>query len=296
MAKRGLGKGINSLIPTDYNLKNNETVGNSESADENGVIMVKISKVEPDKDQPRKNFSEDELNELADSIKKHGIFQPLLVQKRADGYEIVAGERRWRAAKIAGLKEIPVIVREYTEQEKVEIQLIENLQREALNPIEEATAYRRLITEYSLTQDELAESIGKNRTTITNSMRLLNLDTRVRDMIIEEKLTPGHARTLLAIEDSDQQYELAQQIFDEQLSVRETEKLIKSLKKPKKGKKQKGEALELILKGFEEELRNSLSAKVSILAKDEDKGRIEIEYFSQDELENLVHRIKSIDV
>ncbi|MCR4908430.1 MAG: ParB/RepB/Spo0J family partition protein [Lachnospiraceae bacterium] len=294
-AKRGLGKGINSLIPTDYNLNKNETIGKTESANENGLIMVKISKVEPDKNQPRKNFSEDELNELADSIKQHGIFTPLLVQKKEDGFEIVSGERRWRAAKIAGLKEIPVIVGEYTEQEKTEIQLIENLQREALNPIEEAAGYRRLITEFSLTQDKLAESIGKNRTTITNSMRLLNLDTRVQDMIIEEKLTPGHGRTLLAIGDADQQYELAQQIFDEQLSVRETEKLIKSLKKPKKVKKQKGEALELILKNYEEELRNSLSAKVSILAKDEDKGRIEIEYFSQDELENLVQRIKKLE-
>ena len=292
MAGHGLGKGLDSLIPNVGIEKNAGSMGNAVS-EENNVTMLKITKVEPDRDQPRKNFSEDELNELADSIRKHGIFQPLLVQKKKDYYEIVAGERRWRAAKIAGLKEVPCVVRKYSEQEKVEIQLIENIQRQDLNPIEEAMAYKRLLNEFSLKQDELAESIGKNRTTITNSMRLLNLGEEVQNMIVDEKLTPGHARALLSVEDKAKQYTLAQQIFDEKLSVRDTEKLVKAYGKPKKEKKLTPEALQLIYKKLEDKIRESIGAKVTINAKDQQKGKIEIDYFSQTELEEIVDKIAS---
>lgn len=292
MAGHGLGKGLDSLIPNVGIEKKAGSMGNAVS-EENNVTMLKITKVEPDRDQPRKNFSEDELNELADSIRKHGIFQPLLVQKKKDYYEIVAGERRWRAAKIAGLKEVPCVVRKYSEQEKVEIQLIENIQRQDLNPIEEAMAYKRLLNEFSLKQDELAESIGKNRTTITNSMRLLNLGEEVQNMIVDEKLTPGHARALLSVEDKAKQYTLAQQIFDEKLSVRDTEKLVKAYGKPKKEKKLTPEALQLIYKKLEDKIRESIGAKVTINAKDQQKGKIEIDYFSQTELEEIVDKIAS---
>ncbi len=290
MAVRGLGKGLDSLIPdTTIRIGTPELPAAGKPEDGNDqIILVKLSRLEPDRNQPRKTFSEDELNELADSIKSHGIFQPLLVQKRDRGYEIVAGERRWRAAKIAGLKEVPVIVREFSEQEKVEIQLLENLQREKLNPIEEAAAYKRLLTEFGMKQDELAESIGKNRTTITNTMRLLNLDQRVQDMVVEEKLSQGHARALLAIENGDRQYELACQIFDGQLSVRETERIVKAEGKPKRSKKTDNQAMELVLRGMEDKIREKLGAKVAIHARDENRGKIEIEYYSQEELENLI--------
>lgn len=290
MAGHGLGKGLDTLIPNVNTVAKNQTVVNPS---DKVVSKIKIAKIEPDRDQPRKNFSEDELNELADSIKAHGIFQPLLVQKKDDYYEIVAGERRWRAAKIAGLKEVPCIVSEFSEQEKVEIQLIENIQRESLNPIEEASAYKRLLSEFKMTQDVLAEKIGKNRTTITNSMRLLNLDENVQNMIIDEKLTPGHARALLTIEDKAKQYQVAQKVFDEKLSVRDTEKLVKSFGKPKKEKKLTPEALQLIYRKLEDKLRESVGAKVEINAKDTQKGTIEIEYFSQDELEEIVNKITS---
>ncbi|MCR4892583.1 MAG: ParB/RepB/Spo0J family partition protein [Lachnospiraceae bacterium] len=291
---RGLGKGLDALIPREsINLAtlNSATGEGLEHNDQ--VLMVKISKIEPDRNQPRKNFSEDELNELADSIKSHGIFQPLLVQKKERYYEIVAGERRWRAAKIVGLTEVPVIVREFSDKEKVEVQLLENLQRETLNPIEEANAYKRLLTEFGMKQDELAESIGKNRTTITNTMRLLNLDERVQEMVVDEKITQGHARALLGIEKGDRQFELANKVFDEQLNVRDTEKLVKAEGKPKKIKKQTSEALDLILRKFEDEIRSGLGAKISIKAKDNNKGKIEIDYYSQVELENLVKLLSS---
>ena len=296
MAKRGgLGKGLDSLIPPtkNYDLKTNKTVGDDGNDNSEAVIKVKLSKIEPDPKQPRKNFKEDELEELSRSIKNLGLIEPITVQKKNDSYEIITGERRWRAAKLAGLNEIPVIIREYNEKEKIAVQLVENLQREELNPIEEAQAYRRLVSEEGYKQDEVAELIGKNRTTITNSMRLLNLDPRVQDMIIDEKLTSGHARPLLAITDSEEQFELASKIFDERLSVRESEKLIKSLKKPKKAKKQTAEALQLIYRKYEDELREALGAKVEIVAKDNEKGRIEIEYYSQDEFENLVRVLKT---
>ncbi len=295
MAKKsGLGKGLDSLIPPskNYDLKNNKTLDDDgDSTDK--IVMVKLSKIEPDRNQPRKNFKEDELNDLADSIKNLGLIEPITVQKKRDIYEIITGERRWRAAKLAGLNEIPVIVRKYSEEEKVLVQLVENIQREALDPIEEARTYKRLLSEFDLKQDELAGRIGKNRTTITNSMRLLNLDERVQNMIVDEKLTSGHARALLAITDPEEQFELANRVFDEKLSVRETEKLVNSLKKPKKAKKQTVEALQLIYRKYEDELREVLGAKVGIVAKDNEKGRIEIEYFSQDEFEELVRILKT---
>lgn len=201
--------------------------------------LMKINMMEPNRDQPRKHFEEDALLELADSIKQFGVLQPILVRKQKDYYEIIAGERRWRAAKLAGIKEVPVIVKEFSEQEIVEIGLIENIQRENLNPIEESMAYKRLMEEFSLKQDEIAERVSKSRTAVTNSMRLLKLDNRVQQMIIDDMITTGHARALLAIEDKDLQYELATKIFDEKLSVRDVEKLVKTIKNPKKEKKKK---------------------------------------------------------
>lgn len=229
----GLGSGLNVLIP-----QNNPPKANSENENEAAVdFMVPISKVEPDREQPRKFFNEDALQELAESIKQYGVFQPLLVQKEKDYYKIIAGERRWRAAKIAGLKEIPVIVKELSDQEIAEIQLIENIQREDLNPIEIAEGYRQLIDKYGFTQDELAEKISKSRTAITNTLRLLKLDERVRQMIVDELISTGHARAILSIEDSDKQYEFAQKIFDEKMSVRDVEKAIKNMQKDPKVKK-----------------------------------------------------------
>ncbi len=288
-SKRGLGKGIDSIIPKGAVIKN-ATVSEDISV-EGKVVNIKITKVERDKSQPRKNFDEDALNDLADSIKEHGIFQPLIVRKKDDYYEIVAGERRWRAAKIAGLTEVPCIVNEYSEQEKDMIQLLENIQRAGLNPIEEAVGFRELIERYKLTQDELAEKIGKNRTTITNTMRLLNLSKEVQQMIIEEKITSGHARPLLSIENEQDQIEMAQRVFDENLSVRATEKEVKALNKPKKPKKLTPEALNLIYRKLEDQIREKIGAKVNIISKDEQKGKIEIEYFSQNELEEIVNKI-----
>ena len=231
--KPGLGKGLDSLIPDHHSEKplNNET---GQADDKDGVLMVKLSKVEPNREQPRKQFDEDSLLELAESIKQFGVLQPLLVLDKKEYYEIIAGERRWRAAKMAGIKEIPVIVKEYSEQEIVEISLIENIQRENLNPIEEAMAFKRLLEEFQLKQDEVAERVSKSRTAVTNSLRLLKLEQRVQEMLVEEMLTTGHARALLAITDPKEQVELATRIFDEKLSVRETEKLIKNILNPAK--------------------------------------------------------------
>lgn len=232
-AARGLGKGLDSLIPAA--VPKAEPVETETKKEENAQgTYVKITKVEPNREQPRKNFDEDALQELADSIKQYGIVEPLIVQDRNTYYEIIAGERRWRAAKLAGLKEVPVIVRNYTEQEIVEISLIENIQREDLNPIEEAQAYRRLLTEFNLKQDEVAERVSKSRTAVTNSMRLLKLCDEVQQMIIDDMITTGHARALISIEDAEQQYTIAQKVFDEKLSVRDVEKLVKNLNKPEK--------------------------------------------------------------
>ena len=231
---------------------------------------------------------------MADSIKQFGVLQPLLVRKQKDYYEIIAGERRWRAAKMAGMKEVPVIVKEFTEQEIVEIGLIENIQRENLNPIEEAMAYKRLMEEFGLKQDEIAERVSKSRTAVTNSMRLLKLDDRVQQMIIEDMISTGHARALLAIEDKDQQYELANMIFDEKLSVRDVEKLVKSLKNPKKVKEKKVVENSFVYTNLEEKMKEVIGTKVSISSKGKGKGKIEIEYYSDEELERVFDMIMSL--
>ena len=232
--------------------------------------------------------------ELADSIKQIGILQPLLVQKKKDYYEIIAGERRWRAAKIAGIKEVPIIVKEYTNQEIVEISLIENIQRENLNPIEEAMAYKRLLEEFSLKQDEVAERVSKSRTAVTNSMRLLKLSPRVQQMIVDDMISSGHARALLAIDDEEQQYQLANRIFDEKLSVRETEKLVKALKNPKKEKKNQKIEHTFVYDNIEEQMKNIIGRKVSVNPKANGKGKIEIEYYSEEELERIYDLIMTI--
>lgn len=295
--RNGLGKGLDSLIP-NKNDKPAETPVKPEVKKEeeelSGEIMVKINQVEPNRNQPRKDFDEDALMELADSIKQFGILQPLLVQKKKDYYEIIAGERRWRAAKLAGVKEVPIIVKEYTNQEIVEISLIENIQRENLNPIEEAMAYKRLLEEFSLKQDEVAERVSKSRTAVTNSMRLLKLSERVQQMIVDDMISTGHARALLAIDDEEQQFMLANKIFDEKLSVRETEKLVKALKNPKKEvKKQKLEHT-FVYENLEEQMKNIIGTKVSVNPKANGKGKIEIEYYSEDELERIYDLIMTI--
>ncbi len=275
-----------------------ETPDETESAVKKSIVTLKISEVEPNRQQPRKEFNEDALLELAESVRQYGVIQPLIVQKRDDYYEIIAGERRWRAAKLAGLKEVPVVIKDYTEQEIMEVSLIENIQREDLNPIEEAKAYQRLLDEYGLKQDELAEKIAKNRTTITNALRLLKLDPRVRQMLIDEMLTTGHARALLAISDLDGQYDAAQLIFEQKLSVRETEKLVKRLVNPpveKEAPKNQGEeALDLICREIENQMKDILGTKVSVKRKDNQKGRVEIEYYSSEELERIYEMIRSI--
>ena len=259
----GLGKGLDSLIPDHKTVKTTEKKKPEVEEKKEGEQLVNINKVEPNHEQPRRHFEEDSLLELADSIKQFGVLQPLIVQKRNDYYEIIAGERRWRAAKMAGIKEIPVIIKEYTKREAVEIALIENIQRENLNPIEEAMAFKRLLTEFSLKQDEVAERVSKSRTTVTNSMRLLKLDERVQQMIVDDMISTGHARTLLAIENHEEQYNLANKIFDEKLSVRETEKLIKELKNPKKEKEKKVVENDFIYKDIEEKMKTVMRLNIT---------------------------------
>lgn len=296
--KKGLGKGLDSLIPDNKSMKSvtSEKIVESkeDAAAKSGVQVMKINEVEPNRDQPRKNFDEDALLELSDSIKQFGVLQPLLVRKRKDYYEIIAGERRWRAAKLAGVKEVPVIEKEYTDQEILEIGLIENIQRENLNPIEEAIAYKRLLEEFKLKQDEVAERVSKSRTAVTNSMRLLKLSDKVQQMIIDDMISTGHARALLAIDDPELQYTLANKIFDEKLSVRETEKLVKEIKNPKKPKEKKPVANSFIYQDLEEKMKSVFGTKVSIASKGKGKGKIEIEYYSDDELEHLFDMMMSI--
>ena len=296
--KKGLGKGLDSLIPDNNSMKSvtsEKTVESKEdAAAKSGVQVMKINEVEPNRDQPRKNFDEDALLELSDSIKQFGVLQPLLVRKRKDYYEIIAGERRWRAAKLAGVKEVPVIEKEYTDQEILEIGLIENIQRENLNPIEEAIAYKRLLEEFNLKQDEVAERVSKSRTAVTNSMRLLKLSDKVQQMIIDDMISTGHARALLAIDDPELQYTLANKIFDEKLSVRETENLVKEIKNPKKPKEKKPVANSFIYQDLEEKMKSVFGTKVSIASKGKGKGKIEIEYYSDDELEHLFDMMMSI--
>lgn len=292
--KKGLGKGLDSLIPDNKSVKAQTVIDKEISGQSTGEQMLKLNMVEPNREQPRKYFEEDSLLELADSIKQYGVLQPLLVRKRKDYYEIIAGERRWRAAKLAGVKDIPVIIKDYTEQEVVEIALIENIQRENLNPIEEAMAFKKLLTEFHLKQDEVAERVSKSRTAVTNSMRLLKLNEKVQQMIIDDMISTGHARALLAIDDQEQQYALAVKIFDEKLSVRETEKLIKNIKSPKEQTKQEKKVEHsFIYEDMAEKLKGVLGTKVKVLAKGNGKGKIEIEYYSDDELERMFEFIMS---
>ena len=288
--KSGLGKGLDSLI-TDKVGKNTTVKEKTEEKEATDGVMLNINKVEPNRDQPRRNFDEDALLELAESIKQFGILQPLLVQKKDDYYQIVAGERRWRAAKMAGIKEVPVIIKQLSDQEIMEISLIENIQRENLNPIEEALAYKRLLNEFNLKQDEVAERVSKSRTAVTNSMRLLKLNEKVQQMVIDDMLTTGHARALLAIEDPKEQYTVAQKVFDEKLSVRDVEKLVKNLHKPAKPKKLDDKTLEIIYRDIEEKMKQALSTKVVISAKGEGAGKIEIEFYSHDDLDRLIELI-----
>ncbi len=296
MAKKsGLGKGLDLLIPNNANIKTEEKTDEN-STQEKAEVFVKLSQVEPNKSQPRKNFNEDSLIELSESIKQFGIIQPLIVQKKEDYYEIIAGERRWRAAKLAGLKEIPVIIREYSDEERMEIALIENLQREDLNPVEEALAYKSLIKEYNLKQDEIAEKVSKSRTAVTNSMRLLNLPEEVQNMIVDEMISSGHGRALLAIEDEKTQITIANKIFEEKLSVRETERLVKALNHPKEKKEKEEYTDTFIYEKFENDFKEILGSNVSIKRKSRDKGKIEIDYYSNEDLERIMDLMKSISI
>ena len=288
--KRGLGKGLDTMIPPVKNEKKSEK-GDPAKGPE---TLVNITKVEPNREQPRKNFDEDALLELSESSKQYGLLQPILVQDRKDYYEIIAGERRWRAAKLAGLKQVPVIIKNLTDQEIVEISLIENIQRENLNPIEEAQAYKRLLNEFHLKQDEVAERVSKSRTAVTNSMRLLKLSDDVQRMVIDEMITTGHARALLGVEDPAEQYNLAQRIFDEKLSVREVEKIVKNMGKPVKPKKEKvvDKSMQVIYDDISEKLKTQLGTKVNIVPKKDGSGKIEIEFYSHDELDRILDLMK----
>ena len=294
MASKGLGKGLDSMIPPKRTARAQaQDSAANKNANKSGEVILKINDVEPNKNQPRRTFNEDSLIELSESIKQHGIVQPLVVAKQKYYYEIIAGERRWRAAKIAGLKEVPVIIKDYSPQEIMEVALIENIQREDLNPIEEAKAYKNLIDEYNLKQDQVAEKVSKSRTAVTNALRLLKLDDRVQEMLINENISSGHARALLGLDDAEKQYNIATQIFDEKLSVRETEKLVKQINRPEQPPKPKKELKnDFVYRDIEEKLKEKIGTKVKINRKTEDKGKIEIEYYSPEELEKILAYFK----
>ena len=307
MAKKGLGKGLGAIFGEDVVKENKEETEKkakaeakaAEEMDEKGrILMLKLDLIQPNKEQPRKTFDEEKINELAESIKNYGVLQPLLVQRNDSFYEIIAGERRWRAAKAAGLKEVPAVLKEYSKQEAMEISLIENVQRADLNPIEEALGYRQLIDEFGLTQEEIAVRVAKSRTAITNTMRLLKLDEQIQNMLVQGVITSGHARALLSLEDTQMQLKAAKEILDKKLSVRETERLVKRLQKEasgeKKEEKKKDETLALIYQDLEDRMKSVMGTKVSIHNKDKNKGRIEIEYYSEAELERIVEMIESI--
>lgn len=305
--KTGLGRGLDALFPEKAPEKKAPVKSTAKSAEvkkekssaaeevKKTEMLVKISMVEPNRSQPRKQFDEDALLELSESIKQYGILQPLLVSDKNGYYEIIAGERRWRAAKLAGLKEVPVIIKEFNDQQVVEISLIENIQREDLNPIEEAMAYKRLIDEFHLKQDGIAERVSKSRTAVTNSLRLLKLDERVQQMLIDEMISAGHARAILAIADKNTQASVAMKVFDEKLSVRETEKLVKHIvEPPKKATKQLNTAEDAIYESLEEKMKGIIGTRVFIHRKKNNKGKIEIEYYSRDELERIIELFESI--
>lgn len=322
--KSGLGRGLDALFPskntsgTSENIKTaaekpkaavktvqalpggdraKQIESDAKKQMKNAEVLVKISSVEPNREQPRKQFNEERLQELCESIKQYGILQPLLVSDKKDYYEIVAGERRWRAAKLAGIKEVPVIIKEFTDQEIVEVSLIENIQREDLNPIEEALAYKRLMEEFHLKQEDIAEKVVRSRTAVANSVRLLKLDERVQQLLIEDKISAGHARTLLSLPDGDTQFSVAERIVEEKLSVREIERLVKSILEPQTQKKEKPfgtSAEDAIYENLEEKMKNIIGTKVFIHRKRKDKGKIEIEYYSKDDLERIIDLFESI--
>ena len=308
--RKGLGKGINNLIPETDVIRSTpkkktekkevvkevvKEVIKEVKVPVPGDTMMKISDIEPNREQPRKNFDKEALQELADSIKQFGIIQPIVVQKKDDYYEIIAGERRWRAAKLAKLKEVPIIIKEYSDREVMEIALIENIQRKDLNPIEEALAYKSLIDEYSLKQEELANRVSKSRTAIANSMRLLKLTDSVQNMLINDEISMGHARALLTLEQEDLQIEAAKTIVSKGLSVRDTEKLVKSILNPKQVKLPIPSAEAAIYDAIANKLREKMGTKVSINHKKNGKGKIEIEYYSQEELERLLEMFDDIE-
>ena len=292
--KTGLGKGLDSLIPMTKKEKTAERKNVNIKEAKSAETTLKITEIEPNREQPRKNFNEDALLELAESIKNFGLIQPIIVQKKEEYYEIIAGERRWRAAKIAGLKEVPVIIRTFSELESVEIALVENIQRENLNPIEEAHAYRRLMKEFHLKQDEIAEKVAKSRTAVTNAMRLLKLDERVQQMVVDDMISTGHARALISIEDPEEQINLAHQIFDEKMSVREVERLVQKMQEGRKEKKKKEEREDLFCRDMGEKLKEILGTKVVIRHQKNNKGKIEIEYYSNDDLDRIFSLLESI--
>lgn len=290
--KMGLGKGLDAMIAPKPTKKAAAAKKVEETPSKTGETILKINEVEPNKKQPRKFFNEEALKELSESIKQHGIVQPLVVAKKKDYYEIIAGERRWRAAKLAGLKEIPAVIKDYSPQEIMEVALIENIQREDLNPVEEARAYQNLIKEYDLKQEELAERVSKSRSAITNSLRLLKLSDKVLDLLMVEAISSGHARALLALEDPEQQVSVAEKIVNEKLSVRDIEKLVKSINNPAKKALKKEFENDFVYRDLEEKLKQTVGTKVKINRKSENAGKIEIDYYSQDELEKIIAYFK----
>ena len=286
--KKGLGKGLDSMIPEK------KTKAEMKDAQDKSLAEIKISEIDPNMGQPRKKFDEDELLELAESIKIHGVIQPIILTKRGKRYEIIAGERRWRASKLAGLVKIPAVIREYTDKEIMEVSLVENIQRQDLNPIEEALAFKNLIDEYKMKQDDLAERVSKSRSAITNALRLLKLDDKVKAMLAEGLISTGHARALLAVEDKNKQQILATKIFDEKLSVRETEKLVKQILENKEPKKEEKPSEKLIYKKLEDSLKSIIGSKVSIKGRDNGKGKIEIDYYSIEELDRITELLSTI--
>ena len=291
-AKRGLGRGIDAMIPAKVAPKK-EDKAIDPSQLEGAVVTLKTTQLEPNRNQPRKTFDEDKIEELADSIKQHGVITPLLVTKRGDTYLIVAGERRWRASKKAGLKEVPVVIKDLSDEEIAELAIIENLQREDINAIEEAFAFKMLIDQYSYTQDQVASKISKSRTYVTNSMRLLKLTDKVQKMVIQEMLSAGHARALLSITDPEEQEKVAEQVFDQNLSVRETEKLVKNHGKPSKKKSaQKANAsIDAVYAEVSEKCKQALGTKVEVTSKGDGVGVIQIEFYNNDDLEKIINRL-----
>lgn len=292
----GLGSGLEALIPraiVDVHDKESidEKVEASRKISSDDVVMLKLTKVEPDRSQPRKQFDEEAMKELAESIKNYGVLEPILVQDCKDHYEIIMGERRWRAARMAGLKEIRAIIVNYTPQQIAEIQLIENIQREDLNPIEEAQAYRRLVEEFHVKQDEIASKVSKSRTAVANTMRLLKLTDEVQKMVLEKRLSSGHARALVPIEDPKKQVVLANMVIEKNLSVRETEAMVRNLDKKKPVRRVKDDAMEAIYRDLEKKMEHSLGTKVSIVSGRKNRGKLEIEFYNSDDLDKLIRRL-----